>query len=105
MREFSATHKTIIICAFLAALVVLTLTGGNLAALIAVGTAVLGGIGVSLGQVQAVKEQTNGHNAAMLDMIKQQGQMLATMVPVKVVDGTEPAQVYPIEIPTVSGAL
>jgi hypothetical protein len=72
---------TIVIVAFLAAIVALAMTGRDTAALIAVGTAVLAGLGLSLGQQQAVKEQTNGNTTKLLEMVEAQGQMLARMQP------------------------
>lgn len=86
MKDLGPTHKTVIIVAFLAAMVTLALTGRDTAALVAVGTAVLAGIGVSLGQQQAVKEQTNGNTTKLLEMVEAQGQMLAKMQPVPAED-------------------
>ena len=68
MKGFTPTHMTIVIVAFLAAIVALAMTNHDTAALIAVGIAVLGGLGLSLGQQQAVKEQTNGSMSRALEM-------------------------------------
>lgn len=70
MKGFSPTHMTIVIVAFLAAIVALTMTGHETGALIAVGAGILGGLGLSLGQQQAVKEQTNGNTSRLMDMVE-----------------------------------
>lgn len=60
MKDLSGTHKTIIIVAFLVALVALTFLGKDTAALVAVGAAILGGIGISVAQGTQTIQQTNG---------------------------------------------
>lgn len=81
MKNFSPTHMTIVIVAFLAAIVALAMTDRDTAALVAVGTAVLAGLGLSLGQQQAVKEQTNGNTTKLLEMLEKNAEMLARMQP------------------------
>lgn len=67
--KFTPTHLTIIIVAFLTMIAVLVFAGKETGALIAVGTAVLGGIGVSLGQQQVLKNQTNGNTSQLTQIV------------------------------------
>lgn len=60
MKDLNGTHKTVIVVAFLAALVGLAVLGKDTAALIAVGTAILGGLGFSLAQNAQIRDNTNG---------------------------------------------
>lgn len=60
MKDLTGTHKTIIIVAFLGSLVALALLGKDTAALVAVGTAILAGIGFSVAQGTQIQQQTNG---------------------------------------------
>lgn len=80
MRSLS-WPQAVVIVAFLGAIVALSFTGRDTAALIAVGTALLGGLGVSLGQQQTVKEHVNGNTTKLLNMVEKQSQMLAAMAP------------------------
>ena len=70
MKSLTYQH-VIVIVAFLACVTILGITGNETAAIIAVGVALLGGLGVNMGQTQAVKENTNG-NANRLMEINQQ---------------------------------
>lgn len=81
MKDLGPTHKTVIIVAFLGSIVALTFSGHDTAALIAVGTALMAGLGLSLGQQQAVKEQTNGNTTKLLEMVENAQQILAQMPP------------------------
>ncbi len=60
MKDLNGTHKTIIIVAFLAAIVGLSFLGKDTAALVAVGAAILGGIGISVAQGSQTIQNTNG---------------------------------------------
>jgi hypothetical protein len=60
VKDLTGTHKTVIIVAFLAAIVGLSFLGKDTAALIAVGTAILAGIGFSVAQGTQIQQQTNG---------------------------------------------
>lgn len=99
MRPLSWQHTAIIV-AFLAAIVALAWSGHDTAALIAVGTALLAGLGLSLGQTQTVKEHVNGNTTRLLQIVEAQGKMLASMQPASatVVEGEvvdEPTQPIP----------
>lgn len=83
MNDFNATHKTIVIVTFLASIVALTWSGHDTAALIAIGAALLAGLGINVAQTQAVKEHTNGNMAKLLGMVEEQARMLAAMTPPK----------------------
>jgi len=118
MGKFTATHVTIVIVVFLTAIVVLSVTGHDSAALISVGVAILAGLGLSLGQQQAVKEQTNGNTSRLMQMIsdsakaqteqaKTTASLLALMTPgsalaeAKVIEmAASVIQPPPLEIPT-----
>lgn len=89
MRDLTWKHVTIIV-AFFATIAVLKLSGSDESSFILVGMGVLGGVGliaVQTGQakeqVTAVKEQTNGNLARLLDMLEAQGRMLAQMQPAR----------------------
>jgi hypothetical protein len=60
VRDLNGTHKTIIIVAFLAAIVGLSYLGNDTAALVAVGTAILAGLGIAVAQGNQTIQQTNG---------------------------------------------
>lgn len=60
MNGLTGTHKTIIIVTFLVSLVALAFFGKDAAAFIAIGTAILGGLGFSLAQNSQIKDNTNG---------------------------------------------
>lgn len=60
MKDLTAIHKTIIIVAFLAAIVALSLLGKDIAALVAVGASILAGVGISVAQGSQIQQQTNG---------------------------------------------
>lgn len=50
----------------------------------------LAGLGLSLGQQQAVKEQTNGNTTKMLEMLETQGKMFARRVQPRVPEDPKP---------------
>lgn len=92
MKDLTGTHKTIIVCAFLAALVALAFMDKDTAAVIAVGTAILGGLGFSLAQSSQIKDNTNGALKAKDEMfqkfaestqqnMREMAEMLAKMQP------------------------
>ncbi len=60
MKDLNGTHKTVIIVAFLAAIVSLSFLGKDTAALVAVGTAILAALGFSVAQGTQIQQQTNG---------------------------------------------
>jgi len=85
-----------VVVAFLAAVTAAVLTGKSEAAVVVVGMAILGGLGLvsaqsaaNREQTVAVKENTNGNHTRLLDMLERQGQLLAQMQPAQpiVVDG------------------
>lgn len=87
MKELTWKHVTIIL-AFLGALVFLTAADKETGAFVAIGVAILGGLGlVAVQSAQAkeqttvVKEQTNGNLSRLVDVIEAQGKMLAAMQP------------------------
>lgn len=65
----------------LTAIVILGAFGRDTTALLALGSLLLAGIGLTLGQTTAVKEQTNGNMSRLLALVEKQGQLLATMQP------------------------
>jgi hypothetical protein len=76
----------VIVVAFLAAVTIIEESGKPDATLVTIGLAILGGLGI-LGVKQTaadekttvVKEQTNGMQTKMLEIIERQAQQLATM--------------------------
>lgn len=80
--KFTATHLTVVIVAFLAAITTLALANRDTAALIAVGIAILGGLGLSLGQQQAVKENTNGTMTRTMGLLENVIEKLAKLPPI-----------------------
>lgn len=60
MKDLTGTHKTIIIVAFLASLVGLSFMERDTAALVAVGAAILGALGISVAQGSQTIQNTNG---------------------------------------------
>ncbi len=58
-----------VILAFLACVTALGLTHNETGALIAVGVAILGGLGIQLGQSNAIRENTNGNQARLLEIV------------------------------------
>lgn len=60
MKDLTGTHKTIIIVGFLGSLVALSYLGKDTAALVAVGAAILAGLGFSVAQGAQTIQQTNG---------------------------------------------
>lgn len=60
MKDLNGTHKTIIIVAFLAAIVGLSYLGKDTAALVAVGASILAGLGIAVAQGSQTIQQTNG---------------------------------------------
>lgn len=65
----------------LTAIVILGAFGRDTTALLAFGSILLAGIGLTLGQLTGVKEQTNGNTSRLLDVVEKQGQLLASMQP------------------------
>lgn len=70
-----------VIIAFLGALVALSFVGRDTAVLVAVGTAIMAGLGISLGQQNAVKENTNGNMRQLLGMMNGMAHKMADMNP------------------------
>jgi len=70
-----------VVALILASIVTLGAFGRDTTALLALGTLLLAGIGLTLGQGMAVKEQTNGNTTKLLEMVEKQGQLLAAMQP------------------------
>lgn len=62
-------QQTVILVAFLACVTLLAFTGRETGALIAVGVAILGGLGLAIGQQQGIKDNTNGTNQRLLEVI------------------------------------
>lgn len=60
-----------IIIAFLGSIVALSWLNKDTAALIAVGSLILGGMGFTIAQNQGIKEQTNGNTHNLQDTLKQ----------------------------------
>jgi hypothetical protein len=69
MRNLS-WPTAVVVVAFLAAITALGLTGNDTAALVAVGLAILSGLGIVAGQTNAVRENTNGNASRMLDIME-----------------------------------
>jgi len=76
-----------------AGVVLLGLAGRDTAALIGLGALIFGGLGLVIGQNAALKDQGNGNTTRLLDMVEQQGKLLAAMRPPPVAD--QPATVEP----------
>lgn len=85
MGKFGPTHITIVIVTFLVSIVALAATNHDTATFITIGMLVLAGIGVSLGQQQAVKEQTNGNTTRLMQMLESSAN--AHMEQMKMVSG------------------
>lgn len=68
MKNLS-NQQTVILVAFLACVTLLAFTGRETGALIAVGVAILGGLGLAIGQQQGIKDNTNGTNQRLLEVI------------------------------------
>ena len=114
--KFGPTHATIIIVAFFAALVALASMGKDTAALVAVGVAILGAIGLAVGQAGTTREavnqvatNTNGNTHRLMQIIDEQSRLLAAAMPpspesVASVNGSRPSAgpTPPVPIP-VSG--
>lgn len=86
--KFGPTHATIIVVAFLAAMTTIILMGKPEGALVAVGMAILGGIGLSIGRqgateerVAAVQQQTNGNTRELVQLVAEQTRLLAASTP------------------------
>lgn len=93
----------VIIVSFLETIALLTITGHETGAFIAVGLGVLGALGLIVGQgaaqreqTTAVKEQTNGNYSRMFDILEAQGRMLAAMQPVPPTTQAAPEEVHTI---------
>lgn len=87
-KEISWPAAAIVIAFFLS-IGALGATGRDTAAFIVAGMAVLGGLGLIVNQVAgakeqatAAKEEANGKQGRLLDILERQGQMLAGMVPI-----------------------
>ena len=87
VRDISWKHVTIIV-SFFAVVGLLSATGRDTGAFVAVGLGVLGGLGLIVAQVASTKEaanathqQSNGNLSRMMDIIEKQGAMLAAMQP------------------------
>lgn len=65
----------------LGSIVALGAFGRDTTALLALGTLLLAGVGLTLGQGVGIKEQTNGNTSKLLEMVEKQGQLLAAMQP------------------------
>lgn len=100
MKNLTTPHVVVIV-AFLSCVTVLGVTNKDQAALIAVGVAILAGLGLQLGQTIAVKENTNGNNARLLELLESNQRELASVTrlmatmtpppPLAVVPTIEPA--------------
>jgi hypothetical protein len=77
MNDLKPIHKTIIICVFLVSVPVLQIFGQSTSAYIAVGMAVLAGLGLAIGTLQSVQKQTNGGQDKMIGVIQRQNEILA----------------------------
>lgn len=82
------TQAVIVIVAFLAAIVVLALADKDTAVLVAVGSAVLGGLGLIAGQQSGIRDNTNGNMTKVLAMIEKQSHMLAAMKPTEAIEAS-----------------
>lgn len=85
MKDVNVKHVVIVGIVF-AAIVIVTLTGSDSTAIIVVGMAVLGGLGLIAAQAagtaketQIVREQTNGTNTRLVEIIEWQARLLAQM--------------------------
>jgi hypothetical protein len=83
----------------LAAITTLGALGRDTTALIGLGTLLLAGLGLIVGQQQAIKEQGNGNTSKLLAMVENQSHLLARMLPpgAATIDGevVEPAEEHP----------
>jgi len=73
--------QVVVIVAFLAVIGGLTWTGRDTAVLVTVGMAMLAGLGLSIGQGQAIKDQTNGNTGQLLEMQREMMRTLAQTQP------------------------
>lgn len=87
MKDLSWKHVVVVV-AFLGAIVALQLAHADTSTVVVIGLAVLGGIGLVAVQnarqsetTQQVKEQTNGNQVRMLEMLHGMAQQLANMQP------------------------
>jgi hypothetical protein len=69
MKNLTTPHVVVIV-AFLACVTTLVALDKDTGAFIALGVALLGAAGLQLGQTIAVKENTNGNQARMLEMLE-----------------------------------
>ena len=83
----------VVIGLVLAAITTLGALGRDTTALIGLGTLLLAGLGVIVGQQVTLKDQTNGNTSRLLAMVEKQSTMLAGMVHPKVIEGgAEPVE-------------
>jgi arginine exporter protein ArgO len=87
LKELSWKH-VIVVVAFLGAVVALQLAHADTSTVVVIGLAILGGVGLVATQnarqsetTQQVKEQTNGTQTRMLEMLHAMAQQLAGMQP------------------------
>lgn len=87
VKDITWKHVAIIL-GFFATVAGLSVVGGDTAAFIVVGMAILAGVGVvavktteTKEQTVAVKEQTNGNMSKLLELVQEQTKMLAAMQP------------------------
>jgi len=87
LKDLTWKHVTVAV-AFLGAVVALQLAHADTTTVVVIGLAILGGVGLVANQnahqtetTQQVKEQTNGNQARMLEMLHAMAQQLAGMQP------------------------
>lgn len=74
-------RQVVVIAVVMAGIVVVTLSGRDTTALVAIGGGILAALGFVVSQGQTVKEQTNGRIGELIKLIESQGRMLAGMIP------------------------
>ena len=86
MKDLS-WKAVVLVSVVVAGLVCLTLAGRDTTVLGGIAGLILAGLGFTIAQQHAVKEQTNGNTTRLMDIIEAQGKMLATSTPAPI-EGT-----------------
>ncbi len=87
IRDITWKHVTLIL-GFFVTVAILSITGHDTGAFVAIGLGVLGALGIVVGQVAGTKEaasavvqQTNGNMTQLLSMVEAMANQMATMMP------------------------
>lgn len=76
MNDFKAIHKVVIIVIFLVIVGGLQLSGHETAAFTGLGLLILGAIGLTIGTVQGIRDNTNGSANKMLEAFTKQAEAI-----------------------------